>query len=195
MRTITGCPRSGTRFPAAIRRSPKCTPTPTHVLRSGRRGRVPFNGTAPEWTLEIYRDGYRPEVVHRVEAIEGVFAPTPKDAYRSGCGWPVSHRWRLPDDLRSGFYRVVSTLRPRERRQVHPASFLRGPPHRKNAQGENPDGAADRDLDRLQRFWRRLSLLSAIAGETADHASPVLIDAAAMDARHRLAAAGRAALR
>ncbi|MBL8584127.1 MAG: hypothetical protein JNL61_18110, partial [Rhizobiaceae bacterium] len=65
--------------------------------------------TAPQWTLDIYRDGYEPETVHRVEAIAGVHAPTPPDAYRNGCGWPVSHRWRLPADLRSGFYRVVST--------------------------------------------------------------------------------------
>ena len=65
--------------------------------------------TAPNWTLEIYRDGYRPETVHKVEAIAGVHTPTPPEAYRNGCGWPVSHRWRLPKDLRSGFYRVVST--------------------------------------------------------------------------------------
>lgn len=64
--------------------------------------------TASEWTLEIYRDGYEPEFVHRQEAIEGQRAPTPRDAYAVGCGWPVSHRWRLPDDLHSGFYRVVS---------------------------------------------------------------------------------------
>ncbi|MFI0846989.1 N,N-dimethylformamidase beta subunit family domain-containing protein [Mesorhizobium sp. IMUNJ 23232] len=65
--------------------------------------------TAPDWTLEIYRDGYEPETVHRVEAIEGKHSPTPPDAYRNGCNWPVSHRWRLPVDLPSGFYRVVST--------------------------------------------------------------------------------------
>jgi hypothetical protein len=64
--------------------------------------------TAAEWTLEIYRDGYRPEVVHRAEAIKGVFSQTLRDAYRSGCDWPISHRWRLPEHLRSGFYRVVS---------------------------------------------------------------------------------------
>ena len=65
--------------------------------------------TAPNWTLEIYRDGYRPQTVHKVDAIAGVHTPTPPEAYRTGCGWPVSHRWRLPKDLRSGFYRVVST--------------------------------------------------------------------------------------
>src|SRR5690606_9815627 len=29
-------------------------------------------------------------------------------AYRNGCDWPVAHRWQLPDDLASGFYRVAS---------------------------------------------------------------------------------------
>ena len=33
----------------------------------------------------------------------------PRGAYTKGCGWPVRHTWRLPADLRSGFYRVVST--------------------------------------------------------------------------------------
>ncbi len=67
------------------------------------------SATAPAWTLEIYRDGAAPETVHKIDAIAGLHTPTPEDAYRNGCNWPVSHRWRLPDDLRSGFYRVVST--------------------------------------------------------------------------------------
>ena len=46
--------------------------------------------TAPNWTLEIYRDGYQPQTVHKVEAIAGVHTPTPPEAYRTGCGWPVS---------------------------------------------------------------------------------------------------------
>ena len=65
--------------------------------------------TARTWRMQIYRDGLHPETVHEVEAIDGVFAPTPKDAYRNGCNWPVSHQWTLPADLKSGFYRVVST--------------------------------------------------------------------------------------
>lgn len=67
------------------------------------------SSTAASWTLQIYRDGFAPEMVHEVDAVPGVFTPTPKDAYKAGCGWPESHRWRLPDDLRSGFYRVVSS--------------------------------------------------------------------------------------
>src|SRR5690606_33149986 len=62
-----------------------------------------------EWALYIYRDGLAPEIVHEVKAIKGEFVPTPKDAYKAGCGWPVRHRWQLPEDARSGYYRVVST--------------------------------------------------------------------------------------
>ena len=67
--------------------------------------------TAPLWSLEVYRDGWRPEPVHAAHDLPGLFSATPKDAYKAGCGWPVRHTWRLPADLRSGFYRVVSTCR------------------------------------------------------------------------------------
>jgi hypothetical protein len=65
--------------------------------------------TAPRWSLQIYRDCLQPEPVYSAEDLPGTFAPMPKDAYKSGCGWPASHTWRLPADLRSGFYRVVSS--------------------------------------------------------------------------------------
>jgi hypothetical protein len=115
--------------------------------------------TAPEWTLEIYRDGYRPETIYCVEAIKGVFSPTPKDAYRAGCGWPISHRWRLPDDTRSRFLPGSLAMRTFKRPQVRSTPFLCGPPYPEDAQGKNSPGAADGNVDRLQRFWRRLSLL------------------------------------
>jgi len=65
--------------------------------------------TAPAWSLEIYRDGLTPEPVYVARDLPGRHTPAPKDAYTAGCTWPVRHAWRLPADLRSGFYRVVST--------------------------------------------------------------------------------------
>jgi hypothetical protein len=65
--------------------------------------------TAPHWSLEVYRDGWQPELVHAASDLPGAFSATPKDAYKAGCGWATRHVWRLPPDLRSGFYRVVST--------------------------------------------------------------------------------------
>jgi hypothetical protein len=64
---------------------------------------------APLWSIEVYRDGWRPEPVHVARDLPGQFTAMPKAAYTQGCGWPVRHTWRLPADLPSGFYRVVST--------------------------------------------------------------------------------------
>ena len=61
------------------------------------------------WSLEVYRDGVRPARVHLAENLPAAFHAMPDRAYRDGCGWPVAHRWRLPEDMPSGFYRVVSS--------------------------------------------------------------------------------------
>jgi hypothetical protein len=75
----------------------------------GEEVRFHASSTAPSWTLQIYRDGLRPALVHEATEIAGAFTPMPATAYKSGCGWPVRHHWRLPSDLASGFYRVVSS--------------------------------------------------------------------------------------
>jgi hypothetical protein len=67
--------------------------------------------SAPAWSLQVYRDGLRPEVVHSAESLPGGFVPAPKAAYRTGCNWPIRHVWRIPCDMPSGFYRVVSICR------------------------------------------------------------------------------------
>jgi hypothetical protein len=67
--------------------------------------------TAATWSLEIYRDGLHPAPVHVAHDLPGAFTPTPARAYAEGCGWPVRHRWRVPADCASGFFRVVSTCR------------------------------------------------------------------------------------
>jgi hypothetical protein len=70
--------------------------------------RIHASGTAPRWRLQVYRDGLRPAPLHEVE-LPGAFVPMPKDAYKAGCGWPVAHALRLPDDLASGFYRMAAS--------------------------------------------------------------------------------------
>ncbi|MDO9524292.1 MAG: hypothetical protein Q7J57_01915, partial [Gemmobacter sp.] len=80
---------------------------------------------ADTWTLQIYRDGHAPEMVHEEMRIAGRFTAMPDRAWRDGCGWPVLHRWRIPEDQRSGFYRVVSTcLRPDGERFVQHHFFI-----------------------------------------------------------------------
>lgn len=65
--------------------------------------------TAPRWSLQVWRDGLNPQLVHSATDLPGAFTPMPDQAYRNGCGWPVRHSWRLPAHMPSGFYRVVST--------------------------------------------------------------------------------------
>lgn len=77
----------------------------------GDEVRFHSSSTGRSWSLEIYRDGAEPETVHKVDDLAGSFHPMPREAYRNGCDWPASHSWRLPEDLRSGFYRVVSTCK------------------------------------------------------------------------------------
>lgn len=72
---------------------------------------VEFHGScnADTWTLQIYRDGYRPEMAHEVFDLPGAFTKTSETAYSDGCDWPVVHSWTIPEGQRPGFYRVVST--------------------------------------------------------------------------------------
>jgi hypothetical protein len=70
--------------------------------------------TAKTWSIQIYRDGYNPALVHRADNIPGIFTPAPKDAYKAGCGWPVAHSWNVPAGETSGFYRVVSSCERRD---------------------------------------------------------------------------------
>ena len=50
--------------------------------------------TARSWTLQVYRDGNEPVLVHEARDLEGRFHATPKQAYRNGCGWPAGpRRW------------------------------------------------------------------------------------------------------
>jgi len=72
---------------------------------------VLFHGScnAAHWSLQVYRDGHAPQMVHEAHDLSGAFSAMPERAYMDGCDWPVLHRWSLPGDMRSGFYRVVST--------------------------------------------------------------------------------------
>lgn len=131
------------------------------------------SATAETWTLEIYRDGASPETVHKVEGLAGRFTPVPPEAYRNGCNWPESHRWRLPDDLRSGFYRVVSSCdRPDGARWVQHHFFVVRPTERTRAAKILmilPTGTytAYNDFGGANHYF-------GVAGEAGNLASPVL---------------------
>lgn len=63
---------------------------------------------ASSWTLEIVRDGAHPRRMHLAPAIAGQYTACPDQPFRTGCDWPVLHRWRIPADCRSGFFKVIS---------------------------------------------------------------------------------------
>ncbi|MBS0559272.1 MAG: hypothetical protein JSR21_04380 [Proteobacteria bacterium] len=67
------------------------------------------SATASEWSLQIWRDGAEPVLVHAQDAVRGAFAAMPKQAYRNGCDWPIACAWTIPQDAPSGFYRVASS--------------------------------------------------------------------------------------
>ncbi|HWT61356.1 MAG TPA: N,N-dimethylformamidase beta subunit family domain-containing protein [Ochrobactrum sp.] len=76
---------------------------------------VEFHGstTAKTWSIKIYRDSHEPQMMDEAFDLPGSFTKTSETAYMDGCDWPVLYRWQIPDDARSGFYRVVSTcMRP-----------------------------------------------------------------------------------
>lgn len=72
---------------------------------------VEFHGstTADKWSIQIYRDGAYPEMVHETFELPGTFTKTSETAYMDGCDWPVLHSWPIPGNQKPGFYRVVST--------------------------------------------------------------------------------------
>lgn len=128
---------------------------------------------AATWSLEIVRDGLTPTTVFSQEQLPGAFHAAPKDAYKAGCGWPESLRWRIPQDTPSGFFKVVSTcLRPDGGRYVQHHFFVVRP----------TPGTQTGPLLMLlptstwtaYNDWGGSSSYIGIDGDTGDMASPVL---------------------
>jgi len=70
-----------------------------HVSTSARR-----------YSLEIALDAAELEVVFRRDNLPGERHVTPTDASVSGCNWPVSFELSIPEDWRSGGYRVTCRI-------------------------------------------------------------------------------------
>ena len=65
------------------------------------------NTTADTFEIEIQRDGGTLETVMTKSGIKGGYHETPIECYEKGCGWPVSHRFTIPADWKSGGYIIV----------------------------------------------------------------------------------------
>ena len=78
--------------------------------------------TAPEFSVEIVRDGWPHHMVFRRDHVRGHAHQTASDAYERGCGWPVALTLRIPDDWSSGGY-VIKVMAE----APHPALSLSVP--------------------------------------------------------------------
>ena len=94
---------------------------------AGDTVRLHITTTAPTFDLEIYRDGPQPETVYKKEGLRGQFTPTPEDAFRNGCNWPVLHEVKIPANWKSGAYIVVLRVEKDGTKRENEAFFvLRG---------------------------------------------------------------------
>ncbi len=81
------------------------------------------NTTADSYTLIIQRDGGTLETLATVEGLTAGYYETPIDCYEKGCGWPVSHRFTIPDDWKSGGYILILRVE-RDGQTVEQDAFL-----------------------------------------------------------------------
>jgi len=75
--------------------------------------------SAPKFSLEIIRLGGEDKVVHRARNLPGAEHPIPENASSHGCKWPVSWTWKLPENLRSGYYHVALRAEDRGGKYIH----------------------------------------------------------------------------
>src|SRR5262245_52122465 len=73
----------------------------------GDEVRVHGSSNAPEFSITILRDSANPTTILEQRGLHAEHLPAPKDAYASGCNWPVVWRWTIPQDLASGFFLIV----------------------------------------------------------------------------------------
>ncbi len=85
------------------------------------------NTTAPTYEIEIFRDGGKWESVHKEEGITGAYHETPIKCFRTGCDWPVSHRFRIPRDWQTGGYVIVLRAHKEEESVEQEAFFVLKP--------------------------------------------------------------------
>jgi len=68
---------------------------------------------APKYSIEISRVGARREVVLTKKDVEGGERAVPDDCSSHGCNWPVSFKFKIPSDWKSGYYAVALSAEDR----------------------------------------------------------------------------------
>ena len=103
-------------------RAAETSEEPRPLFVEGYAGRVSYapgdeltlhvSTSAASFSVEIARFGADRVSVRSLDAVPGREHPVPVDASSLGCRWPTAVALKIPEDWRSGFYRV--TLRARD---------------------------------------------------------------------------------
>ena len=81
--------------------------TPKMSYAPGERVALHVSTTAPEWDVEIGRDGADYIQLLQETGLKGQHHPTPQDCSVNGCDWPESYDFTIPADWRPGGYLVT----------------------------------------------------------------------------------------
>jgi hypothetical protein len=71
------------------------------------------------YAISIIREGLKDEVVYSKKGISGASFPIPEGASSVGCDWPVSYEMEIPEDWKSGYYRVSFSTADSGGKYVH----------------------------------------------------------------------------
>jgi len=94
--------------------------------RPGDTVSLHISTTADHYDVEIGRDGAGCDVVKSWTGLVGVHHPTPEDCSVTGCGWPVSLAFEIPNDWVPGGYLITLTgYRGEERVEEHHLILVR----------------------------------------------------------------------
>jgi len=107
-----------------------------------------FSSSHAQLAITIDRVGAERTRVHASNGIPVTAHPIPDRASSHGCDWPTTHRLKIPDDWKSGYYEMTMTGMDRVSQEADPAGEASGTAARKPAKGtlffilRNPDPAS-----------------------------------------------------
>ncbi|MES0827636.1 N,N-dimethylformamidase beta subunit family domain-containing protein [Ruegeria sp. SCP11] len=81
--------------------------TDRYTYRPGDTVDLRVSTTAPNWSLEVGRDGVNYAPVMHVADLPGLHQDTPEHCSVYGCDWEVSHSFTIPDDWTAGAYLIT----------------------------------------------------------------------------------------
>lgn len=87
--------------------------------QAGDQVQLHVSTTAKNYALAIARLGEETTPVKSIPKIKGAAHPIPENASSHGCQWPVSYKFKIPDDWRSGYYEATLKVQDQGGPYVH----------------------------------------------------------------------------